>query len=160
MSGQWRVREQESTEEGSVVVRWRNARMSCQSELRQTGGKRHFCGQACFSHLGLLCTKPDSTVWLSFSLCLSLQWTCHPSSVLSIYLDSLFGKESKTIHWNETFSLTQELQCPNALEIFIDYWLFDGQFGYDFNFIWSGKCKQRIQCSLPFVCTISVLSTV
>lgn len=48
-----------------------------------------YCGQACFSHLGLLCTKPDPVTWLSFSFCLSLHWTWHPSSALTIYLKSV-----------------------------------------------------------------------
>lgn len=52
-----------------------------------------YCGQACFSHSGLLRTKPDPTTWLSFSFCLSLHWTWHPSSAPAIYLKSVLKAE-------------------------------------------------------------------
>lgn len=71
-----------------------------------------FCSQACISHLGLLHMKPDSMVWLSFSFCLSLQRTCHPSSVVTIYFDrlgSIVGQSTencpKVYHRNYNVSL-------------------------------------------------------
>lgn len=80
------------------------------------------CGQACFSHLGLLRTKPDPIVWLSFSFCLSLQWTCHPSSALTVYFDRLFGKESETIHWALTWRFTTGITMPPCVgQILIHY---------------------------------------
>lgn len=71
-------------------------------DAAKLAGKCHFCGEACFSRLGLLLAKSDPIKWLSFSFCLSLQWTCHLSLAITVYFLRWFGMETEAIHWTPT----------------------------------------------------------
>lgn len=103
-----------------------------------------FCGQVCFCHYGLLRRKPDLTVWLSFSFCLSLQQTCHPSSAVTIYFDRMFGKESETILRELTWRFTARInKAPCTLYIYFTICLLLIQLHH--------AIKQHIDCELMYV---------
>lgn len=120
-----------------------------------------FCGKACFSHLWLW-RKSDSSMWLSFSFCLFLQQPCRPSSVLSIYLDSWFGKECKTICREQRWRFATGIPvAPFDMswrsQLVIDWFLLKSLWNTDFVFPWfpcllAGHSSKSLQLGTHVVC--------